>query len=74
MSHELRVKSNMASRLIISVGGMELQNSLSKVLNINVSINLSCGDIFVSEQLLNNTQISPVLEQVGSKRVTERVR
>lgn len=64
----------MASRLIISVGGMELQNSLSKVLNINVSINLSCGDIFVSEQLLNNTQISPVLEQVGSKRVTERVR
>ena len=74
MSQELRVKSNMASRLIISVGGMELQNSLSKVLNINVSINLSCGDIFVSEQLLNNTQISPVLEQVGSKRVTERVR
>ena len=64
----------MASRLIISVGGMELQDSLSKVLNINVSINLSCGDIFVSEQLLNNTQISPVLEQVGRKRVTERVR
>ena len=64
----------MASRLIISVGGMELQNSLSKVLNINVSINLSCGDIFVSEQLLYDTQISPVLEQVGSKRVTERVR
>lgn len=64
----------MASRLIISVGGMELQDSLSKVLNINVSINLRCGDIFVSEQLLNNTQISPVLEQVGRKRVTERVR
>lgn len=64
----------MASRLIISVGGMELQDSLSKVLNINVSINLRCGDIFVPEQLLNNTQISPVLEQVGSKRVTERVR
>ena len=57
----------MASRLIISVGGMELQD-------INVSINLRCGDIFVPEQLLNNTQISPVLEQVGSKRVTERVR
>lgn len=63
----------MASRLIISVGGMELQDSLSKVLNINVSINLRRGDIFVPEQLLNNTQISPVLEQVGSKRVTERV-
>lgn len=64
----------MASRLIISVGGMELQDSLSKVLNINVSINLRRGDIFVSEQLLYDTQISPVLEQVGSKRVTERVR
>lgn len=64
----------MASRLIISVGGMELQDSLSKVLNINVSINLRCGDIFVSEQLLYDTQICPVLEQVGRKRVTERVR
>ena len=66
--------SNMASRLIISVGGMELQDSLSKVLNINVSINLRCGDIFVPEQLLYDTQISPVLQQVCSKRVTERVR
>ena len=72
-SHEPRAKSNMASRLIMSVGRMELEDSLAQVLDIDVGINLGGGDVFVSEQLLDDTQVGTVLEKMRSERVSERV-
>src|SRR5690348_13334803 len=41
---------------------------------LDASVNLSGGDRCMSQQLLDRTQVGAPLEQVGRKRVAERVR
>ena len=73
-SQEPRAKSNMVRRLRMSVGGMELEDSLAQVLDVHVGVNLCGSDVFVSEQLLDDTQVCTVLEEVRGERMAERVR
>ncbi len=46
---------------------------LGQMLEIKVRIHLSCGDIGMSQQLLNATQVMTGFEQVGSEGVAEQV-
>lgn len=50
-----------------------MQDRLSEILNIDMSIYLRRRNILVSEQLLNDAQIRTILEHVSSKRVAKRV-
>ena len=53
---------------------MALEDSFAQVLYIEVGINLRRRKVFMSEQLLYDAQVGAVLQQVGSERVTQRVR
>ena len=53
---------------------MIFENSLTQILNIDVGIYLGGGDILVSEQLLYDTQVGTVLQEVRSKTMPKGMR
>ena len=55
------------------VSRVALFDSVSEVLYIEVGIHLGGGEFFVSEQLLYDTQVCAVLQQVGGKGVPQGV-
>ena len=58
----------------IFIGGVILEHGFAKVLHVEMSINLGGGKVFMSEQLLNDTQVSTVMEQMRGKRMAQSVR
>ena len=57
--------------ILTLIGGMIAENSLTKVIYIDVGVYLGRCDGLVSQHLLNQSQVGTVLQQVGSKRMTE---
>lgn len=61
-------------RLYLSAAGMKTHNGLSKIIGIQMRINLSCGDGFMAEHFLYRPQISAAFYQMGRKRMPEGMR
>ena len=45
--------------------------NLFKLFNRHMGVNLRCGNGFMTEQLLDSTNISTTVEEMGGKRVTQ---
>ena len=41
---------------------------------VDVSVDLSGGDVLVAEHVLNHTEVGAILDEVGGERVPESVR
>ena len=53
---------------------MILQDGLTQVLYVYMGINLSGDDILMPKQLLDDTQVCPILQQMRSKTMAKCMR
>ena len=59
---------------LLLVGRMVLEHRFAEVLYVEVGVYLGGGKVLVPEELLDDAQVRAVTEQVGGKRVAERMR
>ena len=46
---------------------MVLYDSIAEVMDVKVGIYLGGGEVFMPEQLLDDTKVCPILQEVGGK-------